>query len=316
MLSKYLTSASPFPWEKKGLVYSSAVDGWTHASHPCALHLTGNEFLIAFTSRDCNRRSHIFLAKAVVTNDSISLTSAPRMALLPGPIGTFDCDGVISVCFVKFKNTTYLYYVGWQNLPEGLWICDTGRAIVDAEKLELTKEFQGPLLGRDAQHPLFAAATAFHVEEDLWHTWYNSGIAWNKDEAGWTPRYGIHHATSKDGVSWNCEPGLVIPFKDEHEYAFGRPSVLKEDGVYYMWFAHRASPTVTQYRIGFASSTDGVNWSRADERAGIDVSESGWDSEMICYPYLFTHEDRVYMLYNGNSYGKTGFGIAVLGDDR
>jgi hypothetical protein len=312
MLSNYLKNGTVFPWRKKGLVYEPNMEGWTHGSHSCALHLQGNEFLIAFTSRDLTRRSHIFLATATITTESLIFTSSPQLALYPGPIGTFDCDGVISVCFVKHHSNIYLYYVGWQNLPEGLWICDTGRALVDVQKLTLRKEFEGPVLGRDKQHPLFAAATAFYIKDDLWHTWYNSGIAWSKTESGWSPRYGIHHATSSDGVHWNCEPGLVIPFKDEHEYAFGRPSVLFEDGIFYMWFAHRASATIAQYRIGFASSVDGITWTRADELAGIDVSENGWDSEMVCYPYLFTHKKKVFMLYNGNAYGKTGFGMAVL----
>ena len=45
---------------------------------------------------------------------------------------------------------------------------------------------------------------------------------------------------------------------------------------------------------------------------GMDVSPNGWDSEMICYPYVFDHGRNRYMLYNGNGYGKTGFGLAVL----
>ncbi len=44
---------------------------------------------------------------------------------------------------------------------------------------------------------------------------------------------------------------------------------------------------------------------------GLDVSSSGWDSEMVEYPFVFDHSGSRYMLYNGNSYGKTGFGIAV-----
>ena len=43
----------------------------------------------------------------------------------------------------------------------------------------------------------------------------------------------------------------------------------------------------------------------------IDVSLVGWDSEMIEYPFVFEHKNKRYMLYNGNHYGKTGFGIAV-----
>jgi hypothetical protein len=206
----------------------------------------------------------------------------------------------------------YLYYVGWQNLPDGLWICDTGRAIVDPEGLTLTREYQGPVLGRDKTNPLFAAATAFHVSDGVWKTWYNSGIRWERTESGWKHYYGIHYAESRDGVDWTCFPGQCIPFADEYEYAFGRPSVLVEDDVYHMWFAHRETREIRTYRMGFAWSRDGRRWERNDRLSGIDVSLSGWDSEMICYPCVFKHGGHYYMLYNGNGYGRTGFGYAVM----
>ena len=79
--------------------------------------------------------------------------------------------------------------------------------------------------------------------------------------------------------------------------------------------AHGATKDISTYRIGFASSRDGFKWDRNDALAGIDVSSEGWDSEMICYPYIFEHRGRFYMLYNGNGYGKTGFGLAVLEND-
>jgi hypothetical protein len=42
------------------------------------------------------------------------------------------------------------------------------------------------------------------------------------------------------------------------------------------------------------------------------VSLIGWDSEMIEYPFVFDHAGERYMLYNGNGYGKSGFGLAIL----
>ena len=51
---------------------------------------------------------------------------------------------------------------------------------------------------------------------------------------------------------------------------------------------------------------------RKDEEVGVDISESGWDYEMICYPFVWEHKGEKYMLYNGNSYGKTGVGLAIL----
>jgi len=59
-----------------------------------------------------------------------------------------------------------------------------------------------------------------------------------------------------------------------------------------------------------------LKWERDDGLSGIDVSPRGWDSEMICYRYVFEHGSHRDMLYNGNGYGKTGFGLAVLEEDH
>lgn len=295
-----------------GLVFECNIPGFTHASHPCAVHFKNDTFVLAFTCRDSKQRSHIFLCYAEFVDDQLKLLGEPKLALSPGETGTFDGEGVISVCFVQHKGATFLYYVGWQNLPEKMWLCDTGRAIADLDQLTLKREFTGPVFGRDKHNPLFVGATAFQIVGDLWHTWYNSGIRWEKTESGYLHYYGIHHGTSKNGIDWTSEPNQVLPFKDKYEYAFGRPTVVRVADRYLMWFAHRASKAVSTYRIGFASSTDGLKWDRNDSLAGIDVSDEGWDSEMICYPYVLMHKQKSLMLYNGNSYGKTGFGLAVM----
>jgi hypothetical protein len=75
-----------------------------------------------------------------------------------------------------------------------------------------------------------------------------------------------------------------------------------------MWYAFRG----TRYLIGYAESSDGRLWKRMDGEAGIQPSAHGWDSEMIEYPFVFRHGENLYMLYNGNDYGKTGIGLAVL----
>lgn len=314
-MEKQLQKNQPFPWKKLGLVFEPTIPGFTHGSLPCAIHLRDDTFIVAFTCRDNNQRSHIFLSYATVHGEQMVLTGTPTLALAPGEPGYFDCDGTIGVCFVKHNDQYYLYYVGWMNLPNNLWMCDTGRALLDHNNLTLEKEFFGPVLGRDKNNPLFAAATAFHIQDGIWHAWYNSGVKWAKSEQGRKHYYGIHHAHSPNGVDWECDPGMCIPFADEYEYAFGRPSVYYVNGTYFMWFAHRATEHIATYRIGFASSHDGLNWNRDDALAGIDVSETGWDSEMICYPYIFEHRGNMYMLYNGNGYGKTGFGLAILDQD-
>ena len=77
-----------------------------------------------------------------------------------------------------------------------------------------------------------------------------------------------------------------------------------------MWFSYR-SGLGESYRIGYATSRTGSDWELKLSETGIDVSSSGWDSEMIEYPYVFDHRGCRYMLYNGNGYGKSGFGLAI-----
>lgn len=127
--------------------------------------------------------------------------------------------------------------------------------------------------------------------------------------------YHIKYAESLNGINWQKNGTICIDFKNDLEYALARPCVLKHKGIYKMWYSYRAGEKNTTYRIGYAESLDGISWKRMDEKMSLSVSENGWDSEMICYGFVFEYKDRLYMLYNGNGYGKTGIGLAVLEEE-
>jgi hypothetical protein len=117
----------------------------------------------------------------------------------------------------------------------------------------------------------------------------------------------IKYAESDDGIHWKRENRIAINSNSTKEYAICKPCVLRDETGYLMWFCSRGD----KYRIHYARSQDGIYWERLGKDPGIDVSASGWDSEMIEYPCIFDHKGRRYMLYAGNGYGRTGFGIAV-----
>lgn len=311
-----LDRVTPFSWKKQGLIYQPDVSEFTHGSHPSIVYYNDNIFVLAFARRDAQQRSHIFLCHAEVRDGALKLISEPKMAMKYGEPGHYDCHGVIGSCFVQHNANFYLYYVGWLNLPDKMWVYSTGRAVLDPDNLTLEREFRGPVLGANKENPMFASIVACHItESNLWQAWYNAGVRWEREGDGWKPYYGLHYGHSQNGVDWICDSEMCIPFADEYEYAFGRPSVIVKNGTYYMWYAHRATKYITTYRFGFATSKDGRRWNRKDALVGIDVSPEGWDSEMLCYPCVFEHKNTLYMLYNGNGYGKTGFGLAVLEDD-
>ena len=78
-----------------------------------------------------------------------------------------------------------------------------------------------------------------------------------------------------------------------------------------MWFSVR-SGNGDNYKIQSASSSDAIHWNLNDSLNELQTSNSGWDSKMVAYPYVFEHKKNMYMLYNGNGFGKTGFGLAKL----
>ena len=77
-----------------------------------------------------------------------------------------------------------------------------------------------------------------------------------------------------------------------------------------MFYSYRSHVAPTTYRLGYAFSEDGLVWERRDRSVGLEPSDDGWDSEMLCYPCVFDWEGETWMLYNGNGYGRTGFGVA------
>ena len=140
--------------------------------------------------------------------------------------------------------------------------------------------------------------------------WYWSCTHWSESPKGIHYNTVIRHAKSPDGIHWDASDEICIAPDFQDEYAVGRPCVLRESGIYKMWYSIRSHSE--GYTIGYAESGDGLRWERQDERAGIRKSDAGWDAEMVCYPYVFEVNGIYYMVYNGNHCGKTGFGYAVL----
>jgi hypothetical protein len=143
-------------------------------------------------------------------------------------------------------------------------------------------------------------------EGEKWEMWYGSSTAWGKTMNA--VRHVIKHAQSRDGIDWARDGRAVVGLEAVDEIALLRPTVVRSGGGYRMWY----SCLRAAYRIGYAESADGLQWTRKDSDAGITVSDAGWDSESVEYPFVFEHRGETYMLYNGNGYGRTGFGIAIL----
>ena len=124
--------------------------------------------------------------------------------------------------------------------------------------------------------------------------------------------HAIRYAYSEDGVNWVRNPSVcLLPDADQNEYAFTRPTVIKDQDIYQMWFSYRIKGE-DSYLLGYAESRDKIAWVRKERPIQLTVNASQWDSDMACYPFAFSFNEKQYLLYNGNGFGATGFGLVSL----
>jgi len=297
-------------WVKRGLLLKPGEFDWmvAHAGLPFAEGLGGDLFRIYFYGRDNKNRSQIGYAEVNINQpkEILYITKKPVLAL--GSLGAFDDSGVMPSWVVDYNRKKYLYYTGWTvgvSVPFYFYI---GLAVSRDGGKTFQRFSKAPLLERNGVDPYLTASPCVINENGIWRMWYVSGLGWEIKGGRPEHYYHIKYAESKDGINWERRGVVCIDFKSDNEYAIARPCVLKEDGIYKMWYSYRGK----SYRIGYAESGDGIRWERKDDKAGIDVSESGWDAEMIEYAFVFQHKGNKYMLYNGNGYSKTGLGYAMI----
>ena len=299
-------------WKKHGLIYNPSGNlSWakTHAAVPLSNYLEKNLYRIYFTMRDSENRASMAYLELDISNPTKINYVTKTPVLSPGKLGTFDDSGTTASSIVEFQNKKYLYYIGWNKGVSVPYHTSIGLAISDDGGNTFEKYSTGPIMERNSKEPHFCSNPFVLIEDNQWKMWYISFIRWEIYEGKPRPYYHIKYAESENGIDWNKTGKVCIDFKNENEWAISRPCVIKENGMYKMWYSYRADGP---YRIGYAESSDGLNWNRLDEKVGIDLSESGWDSEMIEFPYVFNHGKTKYLLYCGNGFGKTGFGYATL----
>lgn len=298
-------------WKKLGLIIKPSGELWwmkTHAMLPTLDYLENDVYRIYYSGRDIDNRSHIGYSDINIKMPFTILNSSLEPILPIGDLGCFDDSGLTPSYIVNSRDGKYLYYIGWNKKSTVRMSLVAGLAISKNKGVLFTKYSKSPILHRTEKEPLLIATAPCVLKiKNTWKMWYVSGVKWIDTEKA---AYNIKYAESDDGINWKRDGTICIDFEDETEYAIARPCVLYEDDKYHMWFSHRGDT----YKIGYAFSLDGINWQRSNRYAFEDLSDEGWDSEMIEYSYVIKHEENLYMFYNGNAFGKTGIGLAVWED--
>jgi hypothetical protein len=304
-------------WRKLGRLFCPGGDRrhpklLTHAANPLPVLLGGDIYRVFFSGRDAVNRSSvgavdIDLVKRLVVHEHV----AP--AFEHGPEDSFFADGVsIGNCY-DTPAGRYMLFMGWRHPAAAHWRGEIGRLRLNGD-LDLSLDGDGPFMPLDIDDGI-SLSYPWVMRDDSRHCyamWYGSTVTWNAGNGEML--HVIKRASSEDGDHWRRE-GLALPYGLGSAQAFSRPTIIADAAGFHMWFSYR-SGAGEAYRIGYAISVDeGRSWQLQLGESGIDVSAEGWDSEMIEYPFVLEHGGMRYMFYNGNGYGKTGFGLAILSDE-
>lgn len=303
-------------WKKLGRIFDTKqLPKWckSHAQVPTPIIL-GDRLRIFFAARNQEGKSLPLYADYDINNLTQMINLEENPILNVGEPGTFDDDGVMPAFAIQNGEDIWLYYSGWNQKVRTPYHNSTGIA-TSKDGSNFNRLYSGPIMDRTKEEPHLAVTPCILKDGNIYKMWYISGIRWEFVDNKYEPVYTIKYAESKDGIDWLRFPEKCIKHHCEDE-VFSHPTVIKIEDKYHMWFCYREIHNYhdgdNSYQIGYASSDDGKNWIRNDEKSGIKKSEEGWDSTMICYPYVMKIKNDHYMFYNGNSFGQTGFGLAIL----
>jgi hypothetical protein len=279
---------------------------------------------IYFSTRSLDKNSGKYLSHIAFVDMQKNLRDVIRVSdksVIPlGGLGSFDEHGIFPMSIMRHGDAVYGYTCGWNRRVSVSVDTAIGLAISRDDGLTFQRIGDGPVLSASLHEPCLVGDGFVKVIGDVFHIWYIFGTGWKKFSSDAAPdrTYKIGHATSSDGINWTKEEARqIIPDRLGPDESQALPTVIGIDGRHHMFFCYRQSFDFRNnrergYRIGHAYSDDLMSWTRDDMNPLLDVTPGDWDADMLCYPHVFECDGKVYLLYNGNEFGRYGFGLAEL----
>jgi len=247
------------------------------------------------------------------------LRTSTGPVIAQGALGCFDEHGIFPINVVRHAGTIHAFTCGWSRRVSVPVETAIGLAVSHDDGLTFERVGPGPVLGPSPSEPFLVGDPFVLVRDGRWHMWYIFGKSWTAcpAEPGPARVYKIAYASSSDGRVWERDGAPIVADVLGDDECQALPTVIECDGVWHLYFCFRYSTDFRTnprrgYRIGHAWSRDMRRWTRDDAAGGLGLADEGWDSEMLCYPHAFRCDGQAYLLYNGNAFGRDGFGVAVL----
>ncbi len=245
---------------------------------------------------------------------------AERPVIPLGALGCFDEHGIFPMNVLRVGDEVWGYTTGWNRRVSVSVDTAIGLAVSRDGGSGFERIGDGPVLAQSLHEPCLVGDGFVRQVGDRFHMWYIFGTGWKRHAVDAAPdrTYKIGHAVSDDGIEWRKEEARkIVADRLGPDESQALPTVIRIGERWHMFFCYRQSFDFRThpgrgYRIGHAWSDDLSNWSRDDDDPHLDVVPGDWDGDMQCYPHVFECDGRICLLYNGNQFGRHGFGLATL----
>lgn len=314
-------------WRSKGRIFNP-VDwelplGCTHfAQSPQVLEIeTGFRVYFSTRTKDLTGKYLSHIAYVEYSKDWSEVIGISKHEVLKlGALGCYDEHGVFPLNVLQVSGNEVLGFIGGWNRRVSVSVdgCIGLSKSFDGGRT-FTRVGPGPILGPTYNEPCLIGDPFVKRVGGEFHMWYIFGREWipsTSDEPE-ARIYKISHATSTNGQNWMRSGKYIIESVLGKDECQALPTVFEYGGRFHMVFCYRhatgfRSQQVRGYRLGYAHSHNLIEWTRDDNLMAFESQLQEWDSNMQCYPHVYQQGENVYLLHNGNEFGKFGFGLSKL----
>jgi hypothetical protein len=286
--------------------------------------LVFDDFIRIYFSTRARDATGKFISHVAFVDMDKSLSNILRVSehsvIAPGDLGAFDEHGIFPFHVMDNGDEIFAYTTGWSRRVSVSVETGIGLAISRDRGESFVRLGPGPILTASMEEPCLVGDAFVRKIDGQFHMWYIFGLGWKRfPEGGDLERiYKIGHTTSANGIVWESSRGrAIIDDALGADESQALPTVIESNGLFHLFFCYRESfnfriTTGRGYRLGYAKSSDLRTWQRADSELPLEIYTTDWDSNMQCYPHVFQCDGRIFLLYNGNEFGRFGFGAAEL----
>ena len=303
-------------WIRKGKLFGH--DTWDIDWHklntqlPIPYLVSEDSLRLFVTFCDSENRGRLGYVDVNPNNPSEIYDYSKNPLLDIGKKGCFDENGVVSTAILEEHDKIFLYYCGFQKHINYPYSSLMGIAVSEDRGKSFVRVKETPVLERHDGEMFIRTGAGIYKYGNMYRLYYASGNEWLNLSGKLVPKYSFKYIDSNSPIEFNGGGKDLFPLEKD-EFGMTTTQIIEKDGKYNMIYSIR---TISEgYKMGCASSVDGINFCRVDNVMDIKRPNNDFDSEMICYGKIYEHKDRTYLFYSGNHFGMDGIGWAEYKKD-